>query len=98
MVERSRPRQLAEPRPRAAASRVEALPTAQRALEGLDREVLGEHVVGGQVHEIRVNVVEMLLGESRERGLVGVHAVYTPQGSPDVTGFEVAEQLIPTAL
>jgi hypothetical protein len=43
-----------------------SVPAPQRALEGLDREVFGEGVVGGQVHEIGENVVEVLLGDGGE--------------------------------
>src|SRR5947207_8805109 len=66
VVERSRARELAEPGSGGAAPRIEAAPAAQGALEGVDREVFGEGVVGGQVHEIGENVVEVLLGDGGE--------------------------------
>src|SRR5690348_11023788 len=50
VVERRRARELAEPGSGGAAPRIEAAPAAQSALEGVDREVFGEGVVGGQVH------------------------------------------------
>ena len=70
MVERSRARELAEPGARAAAAGIEPVPPAQRPLEGVDREVFGEGVVGGEIHEVGMNVVEMLLGDGCEAGLL----------------------------
>src|SRR5262245_2576035 len=52
VVERRRARQLAEPRPRTAAPRVEAVPALARAGECLGRERLGGSFVSGQVHEL----------------------------------------------
>ena len=46
MVERHRARQLAEPGARAAAARVEAIPSPERPLERVDGEVFGEIAVG----------------------------------------------------
>ena len=48
VVERDRPRHLAEPGPRRAACRVEPVPEPQRALERLGGEVLGGEPVAGE--------------------------------------------------
>ena len=85
MVERSRARELAEPGSGGAAPRIEAAPAAQSALEGVDREVFGEGVVGGQVHEIGENVVEVLLGDGGEALLLRFHSPITPQQGGFVT-------------
>jgi hypothetical protein len=47
-------------------------------------------VVGGQVHEIGENVVEVLLGEGGEALLLRVHAVYTPPPFAYVTAARTA--------
>src|SRR5436190_7923590 len=77
VVERSGARELAEPGSGGPAPRIEAAPAAQSALESVDREVFGEGVVGGQVHEIGENVVEVLLGDGGEALLLRIHGLYT---------------------
>ena len=90
MVERSRARELAEPRSGGAAPRVEAAPAAQCALEGVDREVFGKGVVGGQVHEVGENVVEVLLGDGGQARWLRFHNLYTPPGAAYVTAARPA--------
>ena len=74
MVEGDRARDLAEPGALRAAARVVAVPEAQRALERLAREILGEEAVAGEPDEVAVDVVEVALGGLCE----AVHTAHTP--------------------
>ena len=85
MVERRRARKLAEPGTYSTPTGIEAIPTAKCALERVDREVFGEGVVSGQVHEIGKNVVEVSLGDDGEALLLRVHGLITPQRAGVVT-------------
>src|SRR5262249_53471624 len=68
VVERDRPRDLAEPGARRAAALVEAVPEPKRALERLPGEVLGEEPVAREPGEVAVHVVEGALGRLGESG------------------------------
>ncbi len=90
VVERGRACELAEPRAGPASPRIETAEAPQRALEGLDREVFGEVLVGGQVHEVAKDVVEVLLGDGGEALLLRVHDLSTSQTRAYVTAATTA--------
>src|SRR5918994_3623103 len=90
-VERGRARDLAEPRAGRGAARVETRPQTKRLLERVRGQILGERAVAGQVHEIAVHVVEVLLCGRGERGRPSGlssqsrdrHRLHTVSTSPD---------------
>ena len=101
-VERSRAGDLAEPGAGAAAARVEPAPVLERLLERVGGQVLGQRAVAGQVDEIGVHVVEMLLC-GRGKGLPTrpvacgeasspAHRVYAA-GRRSVTGANLARMV-----
>ena len=85
VIERRRARELAEPGPRAAAARVEAVPALQGPGERLGCQVFGHVAVSGQVDEERVHVVEVALGHAGEVLRVRLHDGYTPRPGHHVT-------------
>ncbi len=66
-IERRRACDGEQPRTMCSAARIEPLPAAERRLERLARQVLGERPVLRQVQEVAVDVVEQLFGDRRER-------------------------------
>jgi len=70
VVERGAARELAEPRARRSASRIETAPATERSLEGLGGEVFGEVRVCGHVQQVAVDIVEVLLGHVGEAPLI----------------------------
>ena len=62
VVERRRPRDLAEPGAGRAALRVEPVPEPERPLERLAGQILGREPVAGEPDEVGVDVVEVALG------------------------------------
>jgi hypothetical protein len=91
VVERRRASQLAEPGTGSTAPGIETAPAPKRTLEGLDREVFGEGVVGGQVHEVGEDVVEVLLGDCCEAWkALRVHGLYTAPRARYVTAARTA--------
>src|SRR4029079_17260536 len=77
VIQSGRARQLAEPRARRAAARVELAPALERSGEGLGCQVFGHVAVSGQVDEERVHVVQVALGRLREVLRVRLHDGYT---------------------
>jgi hypothetical protein len=90
VVQRGRACELAQPCAGPAPPWIETAEAPKRALEGLDREVFGEGLVGSQVHEIAKDVVEVLLGDGGEALLLRVHDLYTPPTSAYVTAATTA--------
>src|SRR5581483_11028234 len=78
VVERHRPRDLAEPGAGGAAGGVEPMPEPQRALERLGGQLLRDEAVGGEPGEVAVHVVEVRLGGLREGHL----HTFTPPRRP----------------
>src|SRR5579884_682554 len=69
VVERDRPRHLAEPRARRPACGVEPVPEPERALERHRRQLLGREAVPREPREVSVDVVEVRLRRLLERHL-----------------------------
>ena len=90
VIQRRRASKLAEPGARSTTARVEAVPAPQCALECVDREVFGEGMVGGQVHEIGENVVEVLLGDGGEARRLRFHGLSTTAACAYVTAASTA--------
>ena len=75
VVERRRAGDLAEPGALGASGRVESVPQANGALEGLGGQILGRLRVAREVQDVPVDVVQVPLGGIGERAR---HRLHTP--------------------
>src|SRR5436190_2238785 len=94
VIERDTPRDLAEPRTRGAATRIEAPPGAERLLERLRRELLGDGAVAGEEQQVAMHRVQLRFGDGgkrrsrrskcRQGRRDRVHVLHTPPRAPIV--------------